>query len=87
MLLSKITELPLTWFVTLVAILFLLTLFGNMVSWSLGVNSVAQLAAKNNDMPKVFAIESKKNGIPVGAAIMNGIVASVVVLLAPIIPN
>lgn len=87
MLLSKITESPLTWFVTLVAILFLLTLFGNMVSWSLGVNSVAQLAAKNNDMPKVFAIESKKNGMPVGAAIMNGIVASVVVLLAPIIPN
>lgn len=87
MLLSKITESPLTWFVTLVAILFLLTLFGNMVSWSLGVNSVAQLAAKNNDMPKVFAIESKKNGMPVGEAIMNGIVASVVVLLAPIIPN
>lgn len=87
MLLSKITESPLTWFVSLVAILFLLTLFGNMVSWSLGVSSVAQLAAKNNDMPKVFAIESKKNGMPVGAAIMNGIVASVVVILAPIIPN
>ena len=45
MLLSRITESPLTWFVSLVAILFLLTLFGNMVSWSLGVNSVAQLAA------------------------------------------
>ena len=87
MLLSRITEAPLTWFVSLVAVLYLLTLFGNMVSWSLGVNSVAQLAAKNNDMPKVFAIESKKNGMPVGAAIMNGIVASVVVILAPIIPN
>ena len=87
MLLAKITESPVTWFVSSVAVLFLLTLFGNMVSWSLGVNSVAQLAAKNNDMPKVFAIESKKNGMPVGAAIMNGIVASVVVILAPIIPN
>jgi len=87
LLLAKITSSPVTWFVTLVAILFLLTLFGNMVSWSLGVNSVVRLAAKNNDMPKVFAIESKKNGMPIGAAIMNGIVASVVVLLAPIIPN
>ncbi|MFV0393019.1 MAG: APC family permease [Coprobacillaceae bacterium] len=69
------------------AVLFLLTLFGNMISWSLGVNSVASYAAKNGDMPKVFAKESKKNGMPTGTAIMNGIVASVVVVLAPIIPN
>lgn len=69
------------------ALLFLLTLFGNMISWSLGVNSVASYAAKNGDMPKVFAKESKKNSMPVGSAIMNGIVASVVVLLAPFIPN
>ena len=45
MLLSRITEAPLTLFVSLVAVLFLLTLFGNMVSWSMGVNSVTQLAA------------------------------------------
>ncbi|MFV0382027.1 MAG: APC family permease [Breznakia sp.] len=70
-----------------VAFLFLLTLFGNMISWSLGVNSVACYAAKNNDMPKVFAIESKKNKMPIGSALMNGVVASVVILLAPFIPN
>lgn len=69
------------------AVLFLLTLFGNMISWSLGVNSVASYAAKNGDMPKVFKHESKKNQMPTGAALMNGIVASVVVLIAPIIPN
>lgn len=69
------------------AVLFLLTLFGNMISWSLGVNSVASYAAKNGDMPKVFKHESKKNQMPTGAALMNGMVASVVVLIAPIIPN
>ena len=69
------------------AILFLLTLFGNMISWSLGVNSVASYASKNGDMPKVFKYESKKNQMPIGAALMNGLVASVVVLIAPIIPN
>ncbi|MDF9824607.1 amino acid transporter [Breznakia sp. PF5-3] len=69
------------------AVLFLLTLFGNMISWSLGVNSVACYAAKNGDMPKVFAKESKKNGMPTGTAIMNGVIASIVVLLAPLIPN
>ena len=65
----------------------LLTLFGNMISWSLGVNNVAGYAAEQGDMPKVFARKSVKNGMPVGAAMMNGIVASVVVVIAPILPN
>ncbi len=69
------------------AVLFGLTLVGNMLSWALGVNSVACYSAKNGDMPKVFAIESEKNGMPKGAAIMNGLVASTVVLIAPLIPN
>ncbi|MPN22383.1 hypothetical protein SDC9_169766 [bioreactor metagenome] len=69
------------------SILFLLSLFGNMISWSLGVNNVACYAALNGDMPKVFAKKSKKNDMPTGAAIMNGIVASAVVLLAMFLPN
>ena len=73
--------------VKICAALFLLTLFGNMISWSLGVNSTACEAAKNGDMPKIFAKESEKNEMPTGAAIMNGIVASIVVILAPFIPN
>lgn len=73
-------------FITIVAILFLLTLFGNMVSWSYGVNYVASYAAKNCDMPKIYARENK-NGMPVGAALMNGIVASVLLLIAPILPS
>ncbi|MFR1640650.1 MAG: amino acid permease, partial [Eggerthellaceae bacterium] len=36
------------------------------------------------NMPHVFAHESKKNQMPTGAAIVNGIVASVLVLLSPV---
>lgn len=74
-------------FISLMALLFLLTLFGNMISWSLGVNNTACYAAENGDMPKVFAVRSKKTQMPIGAAIMNGVVASVVVIIAPILPN
>ena len=67
-----------------VAVVFLITLFGNMVSWSFGVNFVAEHAAKKKNMPKPFAHESAQNGMPTGAAIINGIVASVLVLLSPL---
>lgn len=68
----------------LVGIIFLVTLFGNMVSWSFGVNYVADHAAQDHNMPKVFGIESKKNGMPIGAALMNGIVASVLCVVSVI---
>lgn len=74
-------------FIAVVAFLFLLTLFGNMISWSLGVNNTVCFAAENGDMPKVFAKRSAKNEMPTGAAIMNGIVATIVVVIAPLIPN
>lgn len=74
-------------FISVCAILFLLTLFGNMVSWSTGVNEVAAYAAENGDMPAFFGKRSAKNNMPTGAALMNGIVASIVVVAAPFIPN
>ena len=74
-------------FISIISVLFLLTLFGNMTSWSLGVNSTASYAAENGDLPKAFAKKSKKNDMPVGTAVINGIVASIVLLLAPILPN
>lgn len=74
-------------FISVCAILFVLTLFGNMISWSTGVNEVAAYAAANNDMPAVFAKRSEKNGMPVGAAFVNAVVASVIVIIAPFIPN
>lgn len=73
--------------VAIVAFMFLLTLFGNMISWSLGVNNTAAYAADNGDLPKVFGIRDKKRNMPTGTAILNGIVASIVVILAPVIPN
>ena len=75
------------WFIILMAFLFLLTLFGNMISWSLGVNNTACYAAENGDMPKFFAKRSKKNNMPLGSALANGFVATFVVVIAPILPN
>lgn len=69
------------WFIILTAALFLLTLFGNMVSWSMGVNSTACYAAERGDMPAVFKKRREKNGIPSGAALMNGLVATAVCVL------
>ena len=68
-----------------VALLFLITLFGNMISWSMGVNSTAAYAADRGDMPAVFARRSKRNGMPVGSALTSGIVASLVCMLGIVI--
>lgn len=68
-------------FIGAVALLFMVTLFGNMISWSMGVNSTAAYAAENGDMPKIFTKRWAKNDMPIGSALMNGIVATVIVLL------
>ena len=72
-------------FVGAVALLFLVTLFGNMISWSMGVNSTAAYAAENNDMPGVFAKRWRKNDMPIGAALTSGVVATVICLLGVVI--
>ena len=68
-------------FLAAVALLFMITLFGNMISWSMGVNSTAAYAAERGDMPAVFARRRKDNDMPVGSALVSGIVASAVCLL------
>ena len=65
----------------IICVVFLLTLFANMASWSFGVNFVADYAAKHGNMPAVFAKESAKTGMPNGAAIVNGVVATLCILL------
>ena len=72
-------------FVGAVALLFLVTLFGNMISWSMGVNSTAAYAAENDDMPGVFAKRWKKNDMPIGSALTSGVVATVICLLGVVI--
>ncbi len=72
-------------FIALVALLFLVTLFGNMISWSMGVNSVAAYAADRGDMPRVFGLRRASNHMPYGAALTSGIVASVVCVIGAIL--
>ena len=74
-------------FLSVVSVLFMVTLFGNMMAWALGANSVAAHAAENGDMPKIFGTRSKKTGMPRGAGVMNGLVASAIVIIAIFIPN
>lgn len=64
----------------IICIVFLVTLFANMASWSFGVNSVADYASQHGNMPKVFSRENK-GGVPTGAAVVNGIVASLALML------
>lgn len=72
--------------ITVFGIMFLYTLAANLVSWSLGVNYVAKYAAEQNALPGVLRHEDK-NGMPIGANLTNGVVASVIVLIAPLIPS
>lgn len=74
-------------FIAAVAILFALTLFGNMISWSTGVHEGAAAAAENGDMPAIFAKRNPKNNMPTGGIMTTAVVASIVVIAAPFIPN
>ena len=71
-------------FIGAVALLFIITLFGNMISWSLGINNTACYAAEHGDMPALFTKRWSKNQMPVGAVIINGIVAAVICILGVI---
>ncbi|MFI3245983.1 MAG: APC family permease [Ferrimonas sp.] len=65
--------------VEILAVLFLFSLISNIVNWSVGVNYVARYAALNNDMPSAFRSHTAQ-GVAKGAAIWNGVIASVVML-------
>ena len=72
--------------VPIIGIMFLYTLFVNLLSWALGVNYVACYAGENKALPRFFA-KRTKSGQPFGPAMMNGIVASCLLIAAPFIPN
>jgi len=73
-------------FIIVVAVMFLYSLVTNPVVWALGVNNVASHAAENGAMPAIFARKTA-GGAPVGATVMSSLVATVMVLAAPFIPN
>ena len=68
-------------FIGTITILFMTTLFGNMISWSLGINNTACYAAEQGDMPAAFKRRWRKNQMPIGAAITTGIVAAIICVL------
>jgi amino acid transporter len=72
----------------IIGIMFLYTLVINLLSWAMGVNYVAMHAADHDAMPKPFSKRLKgTDDVPFGASIVNGVVASILVLAAPLIPN
>jgi amino acid transporter len=70
--------------VIVVGLMFIYTMVANIVSWSFGVNSVAKYAADDGSLPKVFS-KTNKDGVPYMASILNGIVATVIVILGIIL--
>lgn len=73
-------------FVTGVGLMFIYTMVANIVSWSFGVNSVAKYSADDGGLPKIFS-KTNKQGVPYMASIMNGIVASVIIVIGVILGN
>ena len=70
--------------VIVVGLMFIYTMVANIISWSFGVNSVAKYSADDGGLPKVFS-KTNKAGVPYMASIMNGIVASIVVIIGIIL--
>ena len=70
--------------VILVGLMFIYTMVANIVSWSFGVNSVAKYSADDGGLPKVFS-KTNKAGVPYMASILNGVVASVIVIVGIIL--
>ena len=68
-------------FVTLLGVGALYTFFSNGVTWALGCNRAAAEAALEGELPRIFAIENRKLGTPVGAAVLMGMVSTVALLL------
>ena len=71
-------------FVIVVGMMFIYTMVANIVSWSFGVNSVAKYSADDGGLPKIFS-KTNKDGVPYMASILNGVVASVIVIVGIIL--
>ena len=71
-------------FVIVVGMMFIYTMVANIVSWSFGVNSVARYSAEDGGLPKIFA-KTNKAGVPYMASILNGVVATAIVIIGVIL--
>ena len=70
-----------TLIVTLLGIAALYSFFSNGVTWAMGCNRAAAEAAMEGELPKIFALEDKSKGTPIGAALTMGAVATLVLVL------
>ena len=70
--------------VIVVGLMFIYTMVANITSWSFGVNSVAKYSADDGGLPKIFS-KTNKDGVPHMASILNGVVASVIVIVGDIL--
>ena len=70
--------------VIIAGLMFIYTMIANITSWSFGVNSVAKYAAEDGSMPAIFK-KTNAEGVPVGGAIMNAIVAVVINIIGIIL--
>ena len=71
-------------FVIVVGMMFIYTMVANITSWSFGVNSVAKYSADDGGLPKIFG-KTNKQGVPYMASILNGVVASVIIIVGIIL--
>ncbi len=67
-------------FVVFLGVGALYTFFSNAATWAMGANRAAAEAAIDKELPQAFAIETK-HGTPLGASILLGVVASVLLTL------
>lgn len=70
--------------VVVMGVCFMYTMLANLISWSPGINYVAMYAARDGSLPKMFA-SANKNGMPKGVNIINGVLASVLVVIAYVV--
>ena len=68
-------------FVTLLGIGALFTFLANMVTWTLGANRSAAEAAERGDLPRVFGRLHPVHLTPASAAIITGVVSTVVMIV------
>ena len=68
-------------FVTLLGIGALFTFLANMVTWTLGANRAAAEAAARGDLPAVFGKLHAAHGTPANAAIVTGVVSTIVMIV------
>jgi len=70
--------------VIICGLMFIYTFIANIASWSFGVNQVAKYAADDGSLPKGFSPVNEE-GVPAKAAIINGVVASIIVVSTAIV--